>query len=239
MPRAGWCRECRRWVWVNENDECQFGHSADCVESVHEVEQAPQRKVGDGDFPAELDRFNWGAYLLPVVWGAVYGVWPLIGAWGLALLSSMFLYGLVPAVNEVPEVRGFIMASIGVSMVVSAVRLWAGYRANRLMWKRNVIVAQLSETLSARRPTLQRFEERQIMWARIGWIVLIAGTVAMMPVVYEAWEPYGLGAVGVAREIVWLIAEVGAAWWLAIKMREERTEGVSANGDTPANGGAR
>lgn len=190
------------------------------MENVHEAQPTPVQRMGDGEPPAGFDSFNWGAYLLPVIWGAAYGVWPLLGVWGLALLSSLFIAGMVPVVGEVAEIGPLILASIVTSVLTSGVRLWAGYRANRLAWKRNQRLAAVNEAAAARRPTVERFLGRQRTWAIVGWVIILGSTAAVLPVVYDTWQEYGLGVVGIAREVVWLLAEVGAAWWLAIKMRE-------------------
>jgi hypothetical protein len=48
MPLGGYCRACRRWVWLNTYGECQFGHPASAVSDVQQL------KPREGDEQTQL-----------------------------------------------------------------------------------------------------------------------------------------------------------------------------------------
>lgn len=41
MPRAGWCSECAKWVWVGKGDGCVNGHPRSCLQKEFEASPDP------------------------------------------------------------------------------------------------------------------------------------------------------------------------------------------------------
>ena len=102
MPRAGWCRECGAWIWVDTADGCPSGHSPECVSDRYEAQPVEPASVhdavGDGEPPRFLGRqARW------LVWGALGSV----AATALtipAAMSSWRPYGLAGAAVAEPVV---------------------------------------------------------------------------------------------------------------------------------------
>lgn len=41
MPTAGFCSQCHRYVWVQANGGCSFGHGADSLRDLHDANSLP------------------------------------------------------------------------------------------------------------------------------------------------------------------------------------------------------
>jgi hypothetical protein len=178
--------------------------------------------VGEGPMPSALMRFNWGAFLLPVLWGVIHGVWVVVALWFVATFAPLFLgivFGVARANGTVS-----MPALIGVTVVSDAllafVRLWTGGSANQLYWERES--KRLSaDPLAQPKSDVARFSVRQRMWAIWGAVGLVVGTAFTLVTNYGTMKPYGLGAAFVAEPIVFLAAEIVLAVWLASRMRAE------------------
>lgn len=180
---------------------------------------------GAGDFPTSLQRFNWGAFLLPALWGVVYNVWTIVGMWFLAAFAPLFLsivFGVAES-NGALSTASLIAVTVVADAFLSFVRVWAGGSANRLFWEREAI--RLRTKPSARpKFTTQSYPLRQRTWAAWGTVGLAAGVVFTVVSNYRLMQPYGLGAMFVAEPIVFLAAQVALGAWLSRKMREEYPE---------------
>lgn len=231
MPRSGLCRDCGKRVWVDDEGGCQFGHDPDCVSEIAEEPEPelPPPPFGEGEFPARLDVFNWGAFFLPAIWGIVYGVPLLVGLWIAALFLPIVLVGLVGSQDP-----GVVTGAVVISQVFSAAaRLWAGTAANRLAWRQQM----LRQTVLGLPPRFSErgYLDRQRMWT-IGGAILTAvsltGLVALLGLsralgieqpaeTQLTWTEVGL-------TVGWTLAEVGLALWLSRKNRETLGSGPEA-----------
>lgn len=227
MPKAGWCRECGEWVWVDQDGACANGHGPECVGGIYEVApQTVERGVGEGEMPPEFDRFNWGAFFVPFFWGIVFGVMPVAALWLLAFLSPLLLLMVVGSGG--PELmRQSMTGVIVISEVINgAVRLWVGMNANRLLWKREKLRV---EARSGSGPRFQTgtYAARQKTWAIVGGAFTV---VSMLAVVAAAFSPGEWGQQMRAQlsltppeallSALWLAAEIVLGVWLATKMRQ-------------------
>lgn len=234
MPQAGWCRECGEWVWVDEQGGCQHGHGPECVDGIHEQadpsspDELEARAFGSGEMPDELNRFNWGAFLLPVVWGVVYGSWQIVGVWALALMAPLLLASLVGGASSL--LSNVILLSVASEIAAGVARLWAGANANRMLWRRDAMRLQV---LTSARPrfTVERYKARQRLWTIWGAVIVGVSSVVAVPFMGMMWQEYELTYVGGVMPLVWLAAEVLLALWLDARVRAEppdlgRTEDV-------------
>jgi len=92
-----------------------------------------QRLLGEGEFPGELDCFNWVAHFFPWFWSAFYGVW-----WPYLVLAAGYLIGpglrlALPGVFT-PWVN-YLYLRAGWAVVICGFTLWFGVNANRLAWR--------------------------------------------------------------------------------------------------------
>ena len=255
MPRAGWCRDCGEWVWLDPEGACPGGHGSDCVSHEYDAEPMPGTDgapspletlapspdqpadimVGVGTIPPAMRRFNWGAFMIPAVWSVVYGVWPLLLAWlGATLLplALSIVAGLAypgPAATTIPV--AWLLSILLISDAASAfVRLWSGVRANELYWLGE------SRRLSANpeaipKVSAEKFQRRQTLWAMWGAFMFVVALVVSAPSAYKLWEPYGLGWPAIAEPFVFLIAQVLLAVWLSSQMRQQNPAPVTPGSD--------
>ncbi len=89
-------------------------------------------RLGDGELPQELNRLNWGALLLGMLWALIYAPWPwffiLAGARiGLAA-AGFYFHGLFPGQSLQ---LAFTLAYVGLYWALVVV---FAFRANSLAW---------------------------------------------------------------------------------------------------------
>jgi hypothetical protein len=228
MPRAGWCRECGEWVWVDADDACANGHGAECVTGIYDAApKTAERGVGQGEMPAKLDRFNWGAFFVPFFWGIVFGVWPIVYLWLLAFMSPLLLLMLVGS-GGTDMMRASMTGVIVISEIINgAVRLWVGMNANRLLWKREERRLEMTSGATSRF-SVASFSARQRTWAVVGGVVTVLSVVvvsgaAVLPgdIGEQLRTQISLTPLEAALSVVWLGAEIALGVWLAVKMRQD------------------
>ncbi len=229
MPRAGWCRECGEWIWVDEEGACQNGHGSECVDFTYEtVPHAIESPFGGGEFPRELDRFNWGAFFVPAFWAVAYGTWPILFFWLFTLLLPIFLLMITGSFGQTTLEASIVGVTVISQFAEGVMRLWAGANANAMLWKRETLRLDVVEG-SRPRFSLERFVARQRTWTIIGAVIMvlsIAGVVmlAALPGASgdQLREQVGVASSDAVLALVWAVAEFVLALWLAGKMRADR-----------------
>ena len=237
MPRAGWCRECREWVWVDAEGACPHGHDADAVSHHYEAHPRVAAEsadgLGRGQMPPEVNRFNWGAFLVPVLWGAGYRVWHLVAIWAFALLVPITLSAIVAVGvaggSGVASASAVIGVTVASDVVVAYIRLWAGANANRLLWERE---SKRLEADPAARPRMgvALFLRRQRAWVVWGAIGAVLALAISYPAAVEAWKPYGLQSAALAEPVAFLAGQILLGLWLARQMRLENPSPTTVSG---------
>jgi len=226
MPRAGWCRECGEWIWVDEDGSCQNGHGPECVGGIYEAKPqqpaaSPEASFGVGEMPADLYRFSWAAFTLPFFWAITYGVWPIILWWCVSLLVPVILTSAMGFDPKTGTASALIFITVISEAINGIIRLWAGANGNTLLWRREAL--RLSALPGAApRFSVARFKARQRIWVIVGWVVLVSALIAAIVVNYVNWSEYGLGIGGAIEPLVFMGAEVWLGVWLSLKMVEER-----------------
>jgi len=236
MPRAGWCRECGEWVWVDEEDACQNGHGPECVGGIYDAtpqqpQAAPEAGFGVGEMPDDLYRFSWAAFTLPFFWGIAYGVWPIV-IWWLVSLMLPFLLAALFGTGVGEQVSILVGVTVAAETVNGMVRLWAGTSGHTLLWRKEAFRLKVLPG-AAPRFGVSRFKSRQRLWTVGGWILLISALVASVIVNYVQWAKYGLSIPAAAEPLIFMGAEVWLGVWLSLKMRDERP-GVPGPAEEPA-----
>jgi len=237
MPKAGWCRECGEWIWVDEDGACQHGHGPECVGGIYEAKPQeerpqPQAAFGQGEMPDELYRFSWAAFTLPFFWGVAYGVWPIVLWWTGSLMLPIFLGAVMISDLQTAPVGMLVGITVASEAVNGIVRLWAGANAQPLLWRKE---AFRLEMLPGAQPriVLSRFGRRQRIWTIVGWTLLILALIASVVVNYLQWQEYGLAIPGAIEPLVFMGAEVWLGVWLSLRMRSERP-GLPGPAEEPA-----
>jgi hypothetical protein len=252
MPRAGWCRDCGEWVWVDEQEACQNGHGPECVTGIHEAEPQPdpfqpaeqppadpaiavaspapiaEQGFGVGEMPDSVYRFNWGAFFLPPVWGIVYGAWPVVTLWMLTLLVPLFATSLFGLAESGSTAAALATATVITEIIVGIARLWIGANASTWVWKREAARLQFFEG-SQPRFSVGKFLSRQRvwLWAGAGLQVFSGFSVLMLSIApaelfAQVEKQWGMTRLDLGLSVLWLIAEALLGLWLASQMRKER-----------------
>lgn len=137
---AGYCVGCDRIVERNSDGSCPQGHPAEAVSGRIVL-------VDDEPLP-QLPRFNWGAFLLPFIWGPAHDQW----AAGLFLPIWLFMDSIISTAD-----KGGIPTTIGGVLVVTLTLAFQAYfakRANGVAYRR-----------VAGRMTVEEFARRERIWA--------------------------------------------------------------------------
>lgn len=109
--------------------------------------QEPEEDIAEETEPACLRKWNWGAFVLPALWGLFNNVyWPLFVNLGLYAIGSQIVF----AENIIGRVIFLTIGSL-------AMGIYLGIKGNSLSW----------EGLSEKRH-ITRFEKRQLVWNIIG-----------------------------------------------------------------------
>lgn len=190
-------------------------------ESLFEVQPmppAPEPMIGVGPLAPGAYRFNWGAFLMPGLWGIVYGVWQFIALWMVSILLPFGVIALMGGSDTSTPVLSALIGSTVVSEAfVGIARLWSGMNANRLLWKREQLRLAIVPNAAPKHP-IGKYLRRQRTWAYVGAVLLVPAIALNTPAAYAEWQKYSLGILAVIEPLVWLIAELALGAWLAYRM---------------------
>lgn len=117
----------------------------------------PRAHVAGSDAPEGLPRFNWGAFLMPPIWGVAHGQWA-----GVFFLPA---WAFVDNVLRAERAFGVWSVVLGVLMVFATLGLQFAFarNADRVAWRR-----------ASGRIDLATYLRNQRYWA-IGCALLAAG----------------------------------------------------------------
>lgn len=139
-------------------------------------------RMGDGEFPEDLDRVNWSAVMWGGLWFITYGAW-----WWLLLLTAVIVVSAA-AFNYLPFLdQSAVLASYGMTIITQL--MWyvvviAGARqANRIVWTREKARVARQSDQSVPRPArlVSEYVESQRKWTILGLgflILQLAGSLA-------------------------------------------------------------
>ncbi|MDF1541865.1 MAG: hypothetical protein RQ731_05260 [Anaerosomatales bacterium] len=108
------------------------------------------------DPPPPIGRFNWGAFLIPPIWGVANGQWPGVFFLALWVFIDNVLRGPQPF-GIWSTVAGAVLAGV----TIGAQALYAA-NANRIAWYR-----------MAGRVSPERFARRQRLWGIAGGVTIV------------------------------------------------------------------
>lgn len=137
-------------------------------------------RFGDGELPPELDRVNFGAFLLAFLWAPFHRLWVWFGVFVVleALESAIGLGapGSFGGLFEQPVVM------FGFRVVYWIVTVAFALRANRLVWvgeRRRVARTIGGDAL--RQPALvSRYAFNQRVWAVVGLLLLVGTPLCLL-----------------------------------------------------------
>ncbi len=102
-------------------------------------------------FPPELNKFNWGAFLLSWIWGIFHQKWIT-----LTMLATPILCGILSIIPLVGLLTPFIPLGLGI---------WFGIEGNKWAWE------------SKDWASVEQFNEYEKKWAFWGVVVAVVATV--------------------------------------------------------------
>lgn len=171
----------------------------------------PEARFGQGDFPAVLDRVNWGAILLGGLWAVINGVWPAaLALITLRVLAFGFFLSFGQHLND--SAAMVLAVSLGAELLNWIVLGWFGMHANALAWRsenRRIASGQWQPpglTLS-----VQRYLDNQRNWVGLGALLLLMGYAMGYQRLLQASPLRANGAVWaylvapVALLVIWLL----------------------------------
>jgi hypothetical protein len=132
-------------------------------------------RLGDGEFPSELDRVNFGAFLLAFLWAPVHRLWAWFGVFVVleALESVMALSapGFLGGLLEQPVV------TVGFRIAYWTVTVAFALQANRLVWAKERKRAAWTEDEPGQKARflVSKYVSNERVWTLVG-LVLLAGT---------------------------------------------------------------
>jgi hypothetical protein len=182
---------------------------------------------GVGDFPRELDRFNWGAFLLPLPWGVGFGAWTVVLLWMLMATVPLLFATIVGSFGKEALAANLLLVTLVAEVISGGIRLWIGANATKMLWAREQQRLRLVEGAQPRFG-VTRYLARQRTWTGvgIGLTVLMIASLGLLvfstdPMVASMMEKQGITSQDAALSAFWLVAEAGLGLWLAAKMRQE------------------
>jgi len=162
---AGFCAMCNKFVPRDEDARCAVaGHLPEHVSGIIELD-------AQGKIPFEMPKFNWGAALMPPVWGPIHGVLiaavvlPVIvfannnfsNALNLPAEASTFLHVLMWAVTS------FIILGTGAFCYYFGSRGWG------IAWNKDSISSEPLVT----REIFDKFVKRERLWTILSAVLFV------------------------------------------------------------------
>ena len=137
-------------------------------------------RLGEGEFPPELDRVNFGAFLLAFLWAPFHRLWGWFSVFVVleALESAMGLSapGFLGGVFEQPVVV------VGFRIVYWTVTVAFALQANRLVWtqQRKRAARTKGESVVRQRSLVSRYVSHQRVWTLVGLILLVGTPLSLL-----------------------------------------------------------
>jgi hypothetical protein len=131
--------------------------------------------LGGGPFPPELDRLNWGAFLLPPLWALFHGIWRWFFGLLALNLAGRAVFSVYYASAFGRTFAGRVGATIAYLAAVEVVLVVFGMRANRLVWEREKRMIAAGTRPRDKRGTVSSYLRSQSTWAKAGVVLLVLG----------------------------------------------------------------
>jgi len=133
--------------------------------------------VGEGDFPPEFDRVNWGAYGCSPVWLLMYGprAWLLafLGAVGAQILIDNIALLFFDSATVYPAVH--IVTSAANAVILPLLLVSYAITVNRLLWRREQARFAAAGDIPAHPIPLARYRKSTRFWTRFFMALFVVG----------------------------------------------------------------
>jgi len=150
LRRAGYCLFCDQIRELGPEGGCVGGHPPEVVTCCAFLDP--------GDEVPQLPRFNWGAFLMPPIWGAGNGAW-----WGFILLP-VWVFADNALQAGLRAGGAALVGGLAVAIATVGFQAWFGRRGFGVAWRR-----------VCGRTSFERFLGQQRAWAWAGaafWLLV-------------------------------------------------------------------
>ena len=156
---------CNQIVPRDKDANCAVaGHSAECVSGLVELD-------ADGKPPFQLPQFNWGAALMPPVWGPIHGVYLLVIFLPVIVFANRSLQNLFELLGDASIfMQAFvILVTLGIVSATAYSMFFFGKRGWGIAWRS----AEISKTPGVTEEALQQFFKRERLWTALSAILFV------------------------------------------------------------------
>lgn len=176
---GGFCFDCNELVARDAEAKCAaHGHGAERVSGLVPLE-------ADGSLPFQLPGFNWGAALMPPVWGPIHGM--MSGA----LLLPVFIFANNALRGAIDLAGGNLLWSIltwSVAITILAVTAYFMFYYGKRGWGVAWNQSPISQTPGVTREQFADFIRREYIWTSlcaalfVGFMYLVVSFWVFSPV---------------------------------------------------------
>jgi hypothetical protein len=148
--------------------------------AVDEDYLVPGQRLGEGEFPARLDRVNWTLIFWGGLWVFYYGAWSWLALVLGLNIAAVALYLFVLSGGASAPV--FLVASVIYVLASYTLLIVLAKRANRHVWERERrrVKRQSDESLPRLAQLVSEYVRGQRRWAWIGFAMLSLSTVSTL-----------------------------------------------------------
>lgn len=161
---------CNQIVPRDKDAKCAVAnHSAECVSGLVVLD-------ADGNPPFQLPQFNWGAALMPPVWGPIHGVYLLVIFLPVIVFANRSLQNLFELLGDASTFMQIFVALVTVGIVGATVysMYFFGKRGWGIAWRS----APISKMPGVTKEALEQFIKRERLWTALS-AILFAGFVTL------------------------------------------------------------
>jgi len=162
---AGYCSQCNKIVPRDKDANCAVaGHSAERISGLVPLDK-------DGNVPFQLPRFNWGASLMPPVWGPIHGVFAAAIVLPILVFANFSLQNALNVAAEVELSRSIFIWLITGGIILGTVYFmyYLGTRGWGIAWNKSPISRQPEVT----QEMFDDFIKRERMWTALSAVLFV------------------------------------------------------------------
>lgn len=139
--------------------------------------------MGEGSFPAEFDRVNWGALVFGPVLALVYGMWEWVAAFATLLLGSMVVREVAARFDSqiLARAQGVTGALLWPCWLVASIAF--GVLVNGQLWERERQEFEATGGDPVAPIPLWRFRASVRFWTRLSLAAFVLGLVWVLAVI--------------------------------------------------------
>jgi len=162
---AGYCSQCNKIVPRDKDANCAAaGHEAERVSGLVPLDE-------NGKVPFQLPGFNWGAALMPPVWGPIHGVFAAAIVLPIFVFANNSLQNAFTITTEAGPVARIVvwLITAGIIFGTAYFMYYVGARGWGIAWNKSPISKQPEVT----QEMFDDFIKREHMWTALSAVLFI------------------------------------------------------------------